>query len=310
LHDGLDDGWWQDWGKAVLTTVAAVADVVANACGLLALAFCWVPGLGEVFALAALLAAAVKLAADVVLASTGDDVTWADVIWDGVGLIPGGLGKGAGTMARTTTRAAAGTARREAGRIASKAPGLRPPGVLGEGASSRDVMHRLLGDSWTGMSRREAIDAMGGASGRRAFADMLDPRVELRAVKDTRGIRRTKPLREWWADSRGATFAVRMLGDPELAKDLYAVKSISPVLLAASHQMATAVRTARTWRRVAAGAYGLTAVDAVAGPQDLADWAFGDADYAPGSYHAIQSLWNIHQDGDARRVLHLGPVKA
>jgi hypothetical protein len=309
MRDGLDDGWWQDWGQAVLTTIAAVADVVANVCGLLALASCWVPGLGEVFALAALLAAAVKLAADVVLATAEDDVTWGDVVWDAAGLLPGGIGKGVGAMARTTTRAAAGTARREAGAIASRPPALRPDGVLGKGHSSQDVMRDLLGDPQTVMSRADAVEAMAGASGRKAFRDVFDPRIELRAIRDGRQIRGTKPLSEWWADSRGAKFAVRMLGDPQLAKDLHAVKSISPKLLAASEETAAAVHTSRTWRRLAAGAYGLTAIDAVAGPQDASDWAFSDADYAPGIYHAIQSLWNVHQDGDARRVLGFRPAQ-
>jgi hypothetical protein len=308
LHDGLDDGWWQDWGKEVLTTIAAVADVVANVCGLLALAFCWVPGLGELFALAALLAAAVKLAADVVLASAEDDVTWGDVVWDAAGLIPGGLGKGVGTMARTTTRAAAGTARREAGRIAARAPGTRPPGVPLSG-SARDVIRDLAGGPASTLSRHEAAYAMASASGRAAFRDALDPRIEFRAYRDGRSVTGAKTLREWWSDSRGATFAVRMLGDPDLAKDLHAVKEISPILVDVSDTTADAVRRARGWRRAAAGSYGITASDAFFGPQDFSDWAFDTDNYAPGGYHAVQSLWNIHQDGDARRVLDTAPLR-
>ncbi|ROS26160.1 hypothetical protein [Cellulomonas sp. PhB150] len=306
LHDGLDDGWWQDWGKAVLTTIAAVADVVANVCGLLALVFCWVPGLGELFALAALLAAAVKLAADIVLAISDDDVTWGDVVWDAAGLIPGGLGKGVGTMARTTTRAAAGTARREAGLIASRPPGSRPPGAPG-GGSSWDVIQNLAGGPASTLSRHEATEAMGSASGRAAFKDALDPRIEFRAYRDGRSITGSKTLREWWADSRGATFAVRMLGDPALAKDLHAVNAISPNLLDVSASTADAVRRSLRWRRAAAGAYGVTASDALFGPQDFSDWAFDTDNYAPGGYHAGQSLWNVHQDGDARRVLDVAP---
>ncbi|RHA37108.1 hypothetical protein [Cellulomonas rhizosphaerae] len=303
LHDGLDDGWWQDWGKAVLTTIAAVADVVANVCGWLALLFCWVPGLGEVLVLAALLAAAVKLAADIVLAASDDDVTWGDVGWDAVGLIPGGLGKGAGAMARTTTKVAAGTARHEAGVIAAKAPHLRPAGVPRVG-SSQDVMRALLGDAPV-MSRTAAREAMTAASGRKAFRDMFDPRIEFRAVREGTERFRTKPLREWWADSRGATFAVRMLGDPELAKDLDSVKRISPVLVAASPDTAAAVSSSLRWRRAAAGAYGLTAADALLGPQDVADAATTDEKFATGTQHAFGGL---HSDpaGDARRELRLG----
>ncbi|MDM7830223.1 hypothetical protein [Cellulomonas edaphi] len=307
LHDGLGDGWWQDWGKTVLTTVAAVADVVANVCGILALIGCWVPGLGELFALAAFLAAAVKLVADIALASADDDVTWGDVVWDAAGLIPGGVGKGVGTMARTTTKVAAGTARREAGRLAARPPHLRPPGVPRTG-SSQDVLRGLVGEPPELLSRAGAIEAMTAASGRKAFRDAFDPRVELRAIRDGREIRGSKTLREWWADSKGATFAVRMLGDPELAKDIEAVRSISPTLLAVSPETAAAVRASHTWRRTAAGAYALTSTDAVVGPQDLADWAFGPDDYAPGALHALQSLGNIHGDGDARRVLHLPAV--
>lgn len=302
LHDGLDDGWWQDWGQAVLTTVAAVADVVANVCGWLALIFCWVPGLGEVLVLAALLAAAVKLAADIVLASSDDDVTWGDVGWDALGLVPGGLGKGAGAMARTTTEAAAGTARHEAGVLASKAPHLRPAGVPRAG-SSPDVMRVLLGDAPV-MSRARAREAMTAASGRKAFRDMFDPRIELRAVGEGTDRLRTKPLREWWADSRGATFAVRMLGDPALAKDLDSVKRLSPVLLASSPGTASAVGTSLRWRRVAAGAYGLTATDALLGPQDVADAVSTDEPFATGTQHAFDSL-RTDRDGDARRELQL-----
>ncbi|WP_371164092.1 hypothetical protein ABYF32_08435 [Buchananella felis] len=41
--DGLNDGWWENWGAKILGWVAAIAEWVAAIAGILALVLCWVP---------------------------------------------------------------------------------------------------------------------------------------------------------------------------------------------------------------------------------------------------------------------------
>lgn len=292
MHDGLDDGWWQNWGKELVQVIAALADSISNIAGILALITACVPGLGELFALVAVLAAAVKLLADVCLALDGE-AAWGDVMWDAAGLIPGGVGKGVGAMARTTTGAAAGTARREAERLAALHP-------------QRDrEFSRLLGNPQSVMGREAAEHAVASPSLRRALKEAVDLRVEYRGAAAGRQVRTGTPWREWWHDTHGAPWATRALGDRELAANLRAVRAVSPDLLEASPATAKAISRAAAWRHAATGAYAAGALDAIVGPQDLADKLAGRSGYAPGVWHAFESFGAVRDDGESRRTLQL-----
>lgn len=81
--DDLNDSWWDDWGKDVLSVVTDVAGWVAAVAGVLALLVSWIPVIGQALAAALLLvagiAALVNAIGNIVLASTGDR-TWTEAI--------------------------------------------------------------------------------------------------------------------------------------------------------------------------------------------------------------------------------------
>ncbi|MBD7920128.1 hypothetical protein H9657_17790 [Cellulomonas sp. Sa3CUA2] len=90
--DGLDDGWWEDWGLEVATQVSAIAGKVATIAGTAALVLCWVPILGPALALTATIAGAASLVANVMLAAKGEK-GWADAGIDALGMLSFGWGK-------------------------------------------------------------------------------------------------------------------------------------------------------------------------------------------------------------------------
>lgn len=91
-NDGLDDGWWEDWGLEIATQVSSIAGKVATIAGTAALLLCWVPILGPALALTATIAGAASLAANVMLAVKGEK-GWADAGIDLLGLVSFGWGK-------------------------------------------------------------------------------------------------------------------------------------------------------------------------------------------------------------------------
>ncbi|MEE6272338.1 hypothetical protein [Georgenia wangjunii] len=115
--DGLNDGWWDNWGKDLLAVVTDIAGWVATIAGVLALAVSWIPVIGQVLGAALLLvagvAAIVNAIGNVVLASTGDR-TWGEAGMSilGAALSVVGLGGaarlvgGAASAARINARAA------------------------------------------------------------------------------------------------------------------------------------------------------------------------------------------------------------
>lgn len=100
--DGLNDGWWENWGRSVATAVSHVAGLVAQVAGVLALVLCWVPILGQALAAVALVAGAVALVADVVLLMAGEG-SWSDVIWGIVGVASFGVGRAFSVVARASS---------------------------------------------------------------------------------------------------------------------------------------------------------------------------------------------------------------
>lgn len=90
--DGLGDGWWENWGRAVTTAVSHVAGAVAAVAGIAALFLGWVPGLGQVLALVSLVAGSVVLVADAILLKQ-DGGSAMNVVLDLVGLLTLGIGR-------------------------------------------------------------------------------------------------------------------------------------------------------------------------------------------------------------------------
>ncbi|MEU1971204.1 putative T7SS-secreted protein [Microbacterium sp. NPDC019599] len=131
--DGLNDSWWQDWGKDVLSVVTDVAGIVAAVAGILALAVSWIPVIGQVLAAALLLvagiAAIVNAIGNVILASTGDR-SWTEAIISIAGAALAVVGLGA--AARVVGSAAA------AGRI--NAAARLQAGFKGEMLTVREAL--------------------------------------------------------------------------------------------------------------------------------------------------------------------------
>lgn len=79
-QDTLDDGWWQDWGADVAQVVSMWAGNISACLGVASLFLGWVPVLGQILAVAALVAAGAALIADVALAlKRGDGGDWFNV---------------------------------------------------------------------------------------------------------------------------------------------------------------------------------------------------------------------------------------
>ena len=74
--DSLGDSWWDDWGKDVLTVITDVAGWVATIAGVLAIAVCWIPVIGQALAGALLvvagIAAIVNALGNIALAIDGE----------------------------------------------------------------------------------------------------------------------------------------------------------------------------------------------------------------------------------------------
>lgn len=96
--DDLNDSWWDDWGKDVLSVITDVAGWVSAIAGILALVVSWIPVIGQALAAALLLvagiAALVNAIGNIVLASTGDR-TWTEAIISIVGAALAVVGLGA-----------------------------------------------------------------------------------------------------------------------------------------------------------------------------------------------------------------------
>ena len=102
--DGLNDGWWENWGADIVSIISNVAGTIAAIAGIAALVLCWVPVLGQALAAVALIAGGVALIADVALAATGEK-GWGDAIIGGLGIATFGVGRAAGALLKTSQAA-------------------------------------------------------------------------------------------------------------------------------------------------------------------------------------------------------------
>lgn len=112
--DDLNDSWWDDWGKDVLSVITDVAGTIAGIAGILALVVSWIPVIGQALAAALLLvagiAAVINAIGNIVLAATGDR-SWGEAIVSIIGAALAMIGIGG------ALRAVVGTAKATAGRI-------------------------------------------------------------------------------------------------------------------------------------------------------------------------------------------------
>lgn len=78
--DSLHDGWWEDWGADVAQVVSTWAGNISAGLGIASLLLGWVPVLGQVVAVAAVVTAGAALIADTALAlKSGDGADWFNV---------------------------------------------------------------------------------------------------------------------------------------------------------------------------------------------------------------------------------------
>lgn len=117
--DGLNDGWWDNWGRSLATAVSKVAGLVATVAGVLALVLCWVPIVGQALAAVAALAGAVALIADIALLAHGEGSV-SDVVMGAVGVLSLGAGRVATQAVRSARTSLVTTAARRADRVAPR----------------------------------------------------------------------------------------------------------------------------------------------------------------------------------------------
>lgn len=106
-EDGLNDSWWDDWGKDVLSVITDVAGTISAIAGILALVVSWIPVIGQALAAALLLvagiAAIINAVGNIVLASTGDR-TWGEAAVSIVGAALAVIGLGGAARVVGTLR--------------------------------------------------------------------------------------------------------------------------------------------------------------------------------------------------------------
>lgn len=185
--DGLNDGWWENWGSKVTHLVSEVFGTIAAIAGIATLFLGWVPILGEVLGAISLIAGAVALIADLVLLIAGEG-SWSDVAMGVLALASFGIGRalaGSAKAVRATTRVVAveraGTASARTGSRAvraAKAAQLIPARLreaLSEPLGLRDIVKLSpvkAWQTWSSATRAEwsAVRSASGLNRILAFA--------------------------------------------------------------------------------------------------------------------------------------------
>ena len=107
-HDGLKDGWWDDWGADLVAAITDIAGWVSTIAGVLALAVAWIPVIGQALAgvllIVAAVAAIVNAIGNIALASTGER-SWTEAVISiaGAALSCIGLGGAARAIGKVVT---------------------------------------------------------------------------------------------------------------------------------------------------------------------------------------------------------------
>jgi hypothetical protein len=146
-HDGLRDGWWDNWGAKLTNIVADVAGTIATVCGILSLVVGWIPIVGQALAAVlgtiALVASVISLIANLALYLTGKG-DLIDVVFDAISVATFGLGRVASNAAKVSYRGMRGAARITAGRAASRPlPGQTSQALLKDLAKGTAGMRRV-----------------------------------------------------------------------------------------------------------------------------------------------------------------------
>jgi len=152
-HDGLKDGWWDNWGADVAAFVAKWAGRIATVCGIASLLVGWIPIVGQALAAVlgtiALVASVVSLVCNLALYLTGrGDLL--NVVLDVVSVATFGLGRVAGAAAKVGYRGLRGASRLRAGTLASRPAAGQP---------SRQLLDDLV-PAAANVSRRSARNAV------------------------------------------------------------------------------------------------------------------------------------------------------
>ncbi|MGN8244382.1 hypothetical protein ACTHAM_001285 [Cellulomonas soli] len=289
-NDGLNDGWWENWGSAVFNAVSKIAGIVAGVAGILALVLCWVPVLGQALAAVAAIATAVKLVADIVLKANGEG-SWADIGWDVFALATFGAGRVLSTAARTASTGAQGVARLDAGRQAATSIASRAAQGLPRG-SSGSTISALAGDVAGALTRvqarplaQQASTSMLGALRRPEVWASLKPQavwgdvtalrtlgldgVAWRTAFSTGG----STMASSWGDARAMVGALQ--ADQGLVTGASHLSDVSPDLMRVAQTTRDAVGAANGLYATSGGFVGLGAYDATFGVSATVDWITG-----------------------------------
>lgn len=107
-HDGLKDGWWDNWGADLVAAITDIAGWISTIAGVLALAVSWIPVIGQALAgvllIVAAVAAIVNAIGNIALAATGER-SWTEAIISiaGAALSCIGLGGAARAIGKVVT---------------------------------------------------------------------------------------------------------------------------------------------------------------------------------------------------------------
>lgn len=192
-QDTLHDGWWEDWGADVAQVVSTWAGNIATGAGLLTLVLGWVPILGQILAVVAVVAGVAALVADLSLALTrGDGQDWFNVAMGVLGLVTFGAGRalaGASDAFVVSARAASSHAAAQSSasvvdrllRVVGRPPSVgrltRTPVETWAGVSQRSLTAQL-GAAWSQVRSTRGVDRMLALAG---HGDLVAQRNALRS---------------------------------------------------------------------------------------------------------------------------------
>jgi hypothetical protein len=261
-NDGLNDGWWENWGSELFNTVSKVFSGLASVFGVLALVLAWVPVLGEALAAVALIAGAVALVADIVLKIAGEG-SWVNIAIGVLGLVTFGAGRIAGAALKVGSRAALGSARLAAGSAAAASPAVRAAQGLSAARNSMTAIAEIAGPGASALTKTSARGlalegaALKSSQGVRDLFAALKPGAVL---SDTRSsiagalTRTPGGFADWGAAFRaggtdvttaaaaGPQALVAILsGEREASATLSQLSHVAPELTGVSNQFATSM---------------------------------------------------------------------
>jgi hypothetical protein len=286
--DGLNDGWWDNWGSKVFHAISDIAGFIAMVAGVAALFLAWVPILGEALAAIALIATAVALVADIVLLIAGEG-SWLKVGLDVLSLVTFGAGRVAGAGLRAGAEGAQGTARLAAGSAAALSPAQRLAQGLSGAHNAATAIGEMTGPTIGGLTR---ITARGLAGGTRTVTTLRElpgllalakPSAIVRGVVQDLAALRGLDLPEAIALGRASVGGAQgvpatvsaILGHPEAATALSTLTGVTPALSTASTRYATAVNAANITFGVTGA---VTGADAGQNAYGVFDWVTGLGD--------------------------------